>query len=32
MLGTSKNHVISNKIEHPAVIKVLQELESFGLE
>ena len=32
MLGTRKNHVISNKIEHPAVIKVLQELESFGLE
>jgi len=32
MLGSSKNHVISNEIEHPAVTKVLQRLKSFGLE
>ncbi len=32
MIGTSKNHVISNEIEHPAVTKVLHNLERFGLE
>ena len=32
MLGSNKNHVISNEIEHPAVTKVLQRLKSFGLE
>ena len=32
MLGNNKNHIISNEIEHPAVIKVLQRLKSFGLE
>ena len=32
MLGSNKNHVISNEIEHPAVTKVLLRLKSFGLE
>ena len=32
MLGSNKNHVISNEIEHPAVTKVLQMLKNFGLE
>ena len=32
MIGSNKNHVISNEIEHPAVTKVLQRLKSFGLE
>ena len=32
MLGSNKNHVISNEIEHPAVTKVLQTLNNFGVE
>ena len=32
MLGNNKNHIISNEIEHPAVIRVLQTLKNFGLK
>ena len=32
MLGSNKNHIISNEIEHPAVTKVLQRLKNFGLD
>ena len=32
MLGDNKNHIISNEIEHPAVTRVLQTLDDFGLE
>ncbi len=32
MAHNDKKHVISNVIEHPAVIKVLQSLEPLGLE
>ena len=32
MVQKEKKHVISNVIEHPAVIKVLQSLEPFGLK
>ena len=32
MLNKSKPHVISNKIEHPAVIKVLKRLSTFNLD
>jgi len=32
MLNKSRSHVISNKIEHPAVIKVLKYLNAFNLD
>ena len=32
MLQNQKKHVISNNIEHPAVIKVLEFLKPFGLD
>ena len=31
-LGQDKNHVISDEIEHPAVLKVLEQLTSKGLD
>ena len=32
MLGQNRNHVVSNVIEHPAIIKVLQLLKNFGID
>lgn len=32
LLGKKKSHVISNSIEHPAIIKVLDKLKEHGLE
>ena len=32
MLKNSRKHIISNKIEHPAILKVLQFLSQYGLE
>lgn len=32
MLGKDKNHIISNAIEHSAIIKVLQRLKNLGVE
>ena len=31
-LGKKKNHIISNTIEHPAILKVLEKLSSFGIK
>tara|TARA_B100000029_G_scaffold488097_1_gene544276 strand:- start:4909 stop:6024 length:1116 start_codon:yes stop_codon:yes gene_type:complete len=31
-LGQKNNHVVTDEIEHPAVLKVLQNLSSIGLE
>lgn len=32
IIGKTKNHVITSKIEHPAILETLHELKKFGVE